>query len=370
MRVLMLLAVAGCGSADTTLAEDDTTGDAVPDLPTVIVDGETGDPGLKSAHALAFAPAGHLVVGDGVRDRLMVLATGDTTWDPNAAAFARVRDLYAAAADALGVDAGDVEIRDIAVNPLSGRTYVAVDRLDRDAGHVLTVTPDGALTPLDLAASTHAVVPYDERDGAGSIVTDLVWTSDTVVAAVTEQAWTSSQVVTFSTPVSHRDASAVATTDTYHRVHGQWETFAPITTLFAYTDGDGVGWIGASYQCAPVVRFEVEALAAGGEVTGVTPYDYGGGREVLDFAVMGDGETADIYASVLNLGGTQVDAALFFADGKVDDAAPVAFDFGGAPDHAKAGSANRLDGAERIAPLGTDQLVVWTGSALNIVARP
>ncbi|MFT5457164.1 MAG: hypothetical protein ACI9K2_003657, partial [Myxococcota bacterium] len=301
---------------------------------------------------------------------LVVLATEGTTWDANAAAFARVRNLYAAAADALGVDSGDVEIRDIAVNPLSGRTYVAVDRLDRDAGAVLTVTPDGALAALDLSAATYAVVPYEERDGEGSVVTDLVWASDTVVAAVTEQAWTSSQVVTFSTPVSHRDAAAVATTDTYHRVHGQWETFAPITTLFAYTDAQDLGWVGASYQCAPVVRFEVADLAAGGEVTGVTPYDYGGGRQVLDFAVMGDGEAADIYASVLNLGGTRVDAELFFADGKVDEEAPVAFDFGGAPDHAKASNAKRLDDAERIAALGTDQLVVWTGSALDIVDRP
>jgi hypothetical protein len=144
----------GC-AVSTEPAGEGTQGTEPPPAPPtteVILEGRSGDPGLGSADALVFGPAGHLVLGDGALDRVLVFETGDWQPDPLADDFDRVANLPVKVADALGVEEDDVSIEDIEVNPLSGRVYVAVERFDVGWSGVLTVQPDGSLAVVDLAA--------------------------------------------------------------------------------------------------------------------------------------------------------------------------------------------------------------------------
>jgi len=342
-----------------------------PELPTVILDPQTGDPGLGSVDHITFGPAGHLFVGDGANDRLVVFSTGDVTLDETADDWEKIGNLYVQVGDALGVDQSDTVVLDVTVNPMSGRTYVAAALQDGSYYGVFTVTSDGKAQAVDLAGLEWVAVEYPEVQGAGSVVTEIEATSGWVVAAVTEQSWTASTLVTLPLPITHGDAGSLTTTRTYHRVHTQWETFAPITAMFSFEDDDGA-WIGASYQCAPVVRFEIEELAAGNaETIGVTPFDYGGGRQVLDFAVLGTGDDAQVFASVSNLGGTSIEPSLFLTDKNVDEQAPVVFDFSGNPDHKKVDNATKLDEAIDLAVQDETRLVRFFNTGrLSIVDAP
>lgn len=341
-------------------------------LPTVLQSAERGDPGIGSAHSIAFAPAGHLVIGDGENDRLIVVATEDTAADATADDWGRIANLPARIADAVGVDESAVSVGDIATNPLSGRTYVAASRFDTDWTGIFTVTADKQVELFDLADVDFVAVPYPEVSGEGSIVTDVVATDTWIVASATEVGFTPSQVVSIPIPLSVGDAGAVTATHTYHRSHRQWETNAPITTLFALTDDDGQDWIGASYQCAPVVRFPIEDLAAGEvETTGTTPYDYGPGRQVMEFAVIGQGKDTRVVAAVSNLGGTLAKRKLFLQDQDLDEASPIVFGPDRAPAHDDVDAAGKIEDSVALSVQDADNLVrLSDDGVLEIVSNP
>ncbi len=370
-RTLLVLALVACNKSGEDTSAAGPAGDP---LPTVLTDAQRGDPKIDSADSIAFAPAGHLVIGDGANDRLVVVATADTAADPTAADWDRISNLQARVADALGADEADVRIEDIAVNPLSGRTYVAASRMDTDYAGIFTVAADKTLEVFDMSDVDYVRVPYPEVGGAGSVVTDVVSTDNWIVASATEPGFTPSQVLTVPIPIAQGDDAGVTSTNTYHRSHQQWETFAPITTLFALTDDDGQDWVGASYQCAPVVRFPIEDLAAGdAETVGTTPYDYGPGRQVTDFAVIGSGSDTQVLAAVSGLGGTMVDRKLFLTKKaeELDETSPIVFGFDRTPAHDQADAAAKLDDTVAMAVQDADRIVRLQDSGeLEVVANP
>ena len=372
LRLTVLAALLiGC---NTESSDPDTTAtDPGPelDLPTVILDPQTGDPGLQSVDHLAFGPAGHLFVGDGYNDRLVIIATTDVLADESADDWERIGNLYKTIGDALGVDEDDVEISDVTVNPRSGRTYVAGALQDGSFAGIFTVTADGDAEVLALDTLDWVAVDYPEVQGSGSVVTEIEVTSEWAVASVTEQAWTSSLLITLPLPIAHGDDVQVTTTQTFHRSHGQWETFAPITTMFSYEDEDGA-WIGASYQCAPVVRFDIAELAEGkDETVGITPFDYGPGRQVRDFAVQGSGDDARVFASVSGLGGTSVKPSLFLSKNNVDEQSPIVFDGSAQADNNKVDKVPKLDDMLDLAVQDDTRLVrLDTRGELQIVETP
>lgn len=368
---VVVLQVLGCGPGTSVAPEPVAPPPEV--VPEHVLDAQEGPADLGSVDALTFGPDGHLVVGDGAKDRIVVILTEDVDWDEGAAEFGGIDDLDEQLAAALGVDEGDVLVTAMTVNPASGRVYLGVERSDTEWAGVFVVGSSGRLEWLDLAPLRWVRASWPEVDGRGSFVADVEWSGDgdgTLVAAVSESSWTRSQVVTFPVPVEHSAGATVTTTRTYHRTHSQWETLAPVTSLFSTSDADGE-WIGASYACAPVVRFRVADLVEGApETTGVTPFDFGGGRSVMDFAVVGTGRDEDLLASVSGLGGAEVSMALFTSGTNVDEEAPVIFGFDGDPLNDDADLAPRLDGALRVSPLDAERLVTWDGFALHTVGRP
>ena len=82
---------------------------------------------LKSAGPLAFGPQGILFVGDPQTATLYAIDTGDRTPAKGSAAI-KVEGINEQVASLLGTEAKEVQIKDLAVNPISGSAYLSVSR--------------------------------------------------------------------------------------------------------------------------------------------------------------------------------------------------------------------------------------------------
>ena len=90
---------------------------------------QSGKPDLKSVGPLAFGPNGILFVGDPQGAAIFAIETGDTA-ATSAGAF-KVEGIGEKIAGAIGVDAKQMMITDMAVNPISGNAYLGVSRMAR-----------------------------------------------------------------------------------------------------------------------------------------------------------------------------------------------------------------------------------------------
>src|SRR5258708_4007610 len=86
-----------------------------------------GTPDLKSAGPLTFGPDGILFVGDTQGAALFAIDTGDRAPAAEKGPI-NVDDLGAKVAALLGTDPKQVVVNDVAVNPISGKAYLAVSR--------------------------------------------------------------------------------------------------------------------------------------------------------------------------------------------------------------------------------------------------
>src|SRR5262249_39537397 len=86
-----------------------------------------GTPELKSAGALAFGPQGILFVGDTQAATIYAFDTGDRT-APTSNDRPKVQAIDEKIANMLGTEAKELQLSDLAVNPISGNTYMAVAR--------------------------------------------------------------------------------------------------------------------------------------------------------------------------------------------------------------------------------------------------
>src|SRR5713226_462718 len=84
-----------------------------------------GTPDIKSAGPLAFGPDGVLFVGDTQGAAIFAIDTGDRTVTTEKAPI-KVENVAAKVAAKLGTDPQKVMINDLAVNPASGKAYLAV----------------------------------------------------------------------------------------------------------------------------------------------------------------------------------------------------------------------------------------------------
>src|SRR5262245_41130966 len=97
---------------------------------------KSGEVTLKSAGALAFGPQGILFIGAAAAAKIYAIDTGDR--DATAGKDSpKVDDLGGKIASLLGTEASGITIRDMAVNPTSGNTYLSVARGGRGGSAVV-----------------------------------------------------------------------------------------------------------------------------------------------------------------------------------------------------------------------------------------
>jgi hypothetical protein len=243
-------------------------------------------PELKSAGALAMGPAGILFVGDPQAAAVFAIDTGDRT--PAASTDRpKVEGIDEKIASLLGIEAKQLLIKSLAVNPLSGNTYLAVARgRGPDAKPVLVrVARDGKLSELNLKGAKYAMAklpnPAEGRQRQDAI-TCLAYVKGRVFVAGLSNEEFSSNLRAIPFPFS--DVNQGTNVGIFHGSHGRFETKSPIRTFVPY-DINGEAHLLAAYTCTPLVKVPVAQLKAGEKVKGTTVAELGNHNRPLDMIV-------------------------------------------------------------------------------------
>jgi hypothetical protein len=240
---------------------------------TAFAQADQGNPKLKTIEAIAFGPNGLLLVGGG--DRVVSIETGDTkmtNWSKT-----EIADIDKVLAGKLGLSAKDVEIRKLAVNPASGKVYVALQSLATKANVILTI--DGAGTVAEFPLDNVKFQSYTLAAPKVSItkITDIAWAGGRIVAATqASDKFTASRVFTIN-PTSASGAPTQISTKTYHVGHGKWETHAPLRVLMPYEENGKTSVVG-SFTCTPIVKYNIDDAKEDAQVTGTSVVELGTGN--------------------------------------------------------------------------------------------
>jgi hypothetical protein len=324
---------------------------------------------LKSASALAFAPNGVLLVGDGLGAAVYAFETGDVT--RTGSGPIQIEDLTGKIAALLGTTSDQIRVPDIAVNPASGSVYLAVARgAGADADHlILKADHTGRLTEVDLNAIPHTSVALVDQPDAEKVdrrgnalrtdtITDLGYVAGKVVVAGLSNEEFASTLRAIPYPFS--GSTKGASIEIWHGAHGQYETNAPIRTFIAY-EMDGQPEILASYTCTPLVRIPVAKLTPGAKVMGMTIAELGNMNRPLDMIAYRKGGHDHILMANSNRGVMKLDADKLEQYGPITDKIAATH---GVPYE----TIGDLQGVRRLDRLGEDSVLamVATGEALEL----
>jgi hypothetical protein len=254
---------------------------------------KAGKADLRSAGPLAFGPDGILFVGDSAGAAILALDTGDRK--ASAGGSFEIKGINEKVAALLGSAPDQIEIRDVAVNPLSHNVYLSVSRGrgPEAAAVILKTDASGKLSEVSLANVKHASVSLpdapaaDAKDNRGNskrveTITDLAFVDGKVIVAGLSNEEFSSSLR--SIPYPFREADKGAGIEIFHGAHGRFETNAPVRTFVPYNVG-GTPHILAAYTCTPLVTIPVSELKAGNKVKGKTIAELGNRNRPLDMIV-------------------------------------------------------------------------------------
>ena len=268
-------------------------------------------PEFRHIGKLAFGPDGVIFAADAQEVSITALQLGEQM----AGGVPGTQDVPAIdskVAGLLGIDAGNLLITDMVVDPRTRNTWLSVMRgLGADAVPVLlrvdgageievisfdevrytrigVPNPPPAETPLVLVdGRSIPIANYpDQVDPAGLIgvqtITHLAFIDGNLfVSGLSNEEFASKMRVI---PYPFRVADAGTSVEVYHGSHGQLETFSPVFTFVPY-EIDGEPSIVASYLCTPLVKFPISALQPGGKIQGTTIAEFGNRNRPLDMIV-------------------------------------------------------------------------------------
>ncbi|HAP65175.1 MAG TPA: hypothetical protein DCR93_38750 [Cytophagales bacterium] len=253
-----------------------------------------GTPEVQSIHALTFGPEGVLFLGDSKAARVWALATDDTEAPAEMPTY-RMDNVDEVLAAQLGVDANEVAIQDMAINPISKQLYLAVHLGDGKA--ILLLYKGGQFIPVAMENVRYSevalenAVAEDATDRRGRslrvwAISDLSFANDQLmVSGLSNQEFAS----TFrSIPFPFQTEQQAASLEIFHAAHGRFETYAPIKT-FTTAEVNGKAHLIASYTCTPLVVWPLETLEPGAHVKGRTVAELGSNNSPLDMVVMNNG---------------------------------------------------------------------------------
>jgi hypothetical protein len=239
-----------------------------------------GDPALQSIGPLAFGPRGVLLVAEPGTPAIVAVDTGDTT---SGAKLAQpIDDVAALVASAVKASAAEIQIVDLAVNPASGKTYLAVRNNAAKKVAIVTVDAAGKAAVLDLAGRSHIRVALPKSE-AGPLrnISDLAMATDRVLVTGQSNEEFSSKIFSIPLPLDATAPGHIFSAETFHVAHGRWETKAPIQSFIPYEDRGELCVVGA-FACTPIAKFPIGKLSAGANVRGTSVVELGSGNRPLD----------------------------------------------------------------------------------------
>ncbi|MEQ8787219.1 MAG: hypothetical protein RIC55_13015 [Pirellulaceae bacterium] len=251
----------------------------------LLANAQTGQPLLKSISRITFGPRGLLLLADSRAASIVAIETGDVK--PGETLANPIDDVDRKVAAALGSE--DAKIVDVAVNPASGRIYLAVQRGGEPV--LMTVAADGELALADLAKAHYAVVSLPGGTASKvSNITDVQFSEEGVLAAGQSNEEFSSKIFSLSLPLTHGASASNYSAETYHVSHRRWETRAPIRSFVPYQEDDQMYVVG-SFSCTPIAKFPLDNLTSGAKVQGISVVELGSGNQPLDmFTYQRDGK--------------------------------------------------------------------------------
>ena len=258
-----------------------------------------GTPDIKSAGPLAFGPNGLLFVGDTQGGAIFAVDTADRTAD-SAGGSIKIDAVNEKIAALLGTDPREIAINDLAVNPASGKAYLAISRGRGPTAAPVIVRADrsGKLEVVSLenvpfAKATLSAVPDASPAGApakkgmggsprSQSITDLAYVDGRVYLAGLSNEKFASRLVSIPYPFASVDNGT--SVEIYHGAHGAYETRSPIRTFAPYKI-DGEPYLMAAYTCTPLVKFPLAVLKPGTHYKATTVAELGNRNNPLDMVV-------------------------------------------------------------------------------------
>lgn len=258
-----------------------------------------GEPGIKSATALAFGPDGILFVGDTKGATIYAIGTNDTKGDATKAQQ-NVAGLNGEIAKTLGTTADNITINDLAVNPVTGNVFVAVTKDGAPA--LVKVEGAGKISEVTLkkVAFQKAELPDApedkevSRNGRSSnprndAITDLAYAEGKVYVSGLAAGPSPSSV--HQIPFPFADGVNGSSVEIYHAAHGRSEDYAAIRT-FVPININGEASLLAGFVCTPLVKFPIDTLKPGAKTKGTTVAELGNRNKPLDMITyQKDGKT-------------------------------------------------------------------------------
>jgi hypothetical protein len=252
---------------------------------------KTGTPAVQSISALAFGPDGILFIGDSKSATVFAIDTKDKTVVEKAVAV-EIKNIDQKIAAVLGTEAKNIQIKDIAVNPLSKKIYCAVQTSD---GTPVLFTLEGdkvqavSLKEIPFSNISIANVPGEEAKDRGGrplreqTISDLNYAYGSVMLSGISNQEFGSTFRKIAFPFS--DKQEQASLEIYHAAHGRYETNSPIRT-FTTAELNGKKYLVASYTCTPLVLFPLDELKPGTHVKGRTVGEFGAGNSPIDMITL------------------------------------------------------------------------------------
>lgn len=272
-----------------TLASDPAQAAPVAANPNCLKNPQTGGIQFKSISALSFGPEGLLLVAEPSTGSVIGIQTGDV--GPAAKPKSKIDDIGSVIAAGLGTTADNITVRDLAVNPASGRIYLAVNRKPDNAAAIITIDSNGKASALDCSQLpwAKATLPGGTATKVTN-VTDVAFAGDRVVAAGSCNEEFASKIFSIPMPIEHGATASVFSAETYHVSHRKWETRAPISS-FVCDQQEGKPVVVGAFACTPIAKFPIDDLQSGAQVKGISMIELGSGNRPLDmFTYTKDGK--------------------------------------------------------------------------------
>jgi hypothetical protein len=246
-------------------------------------------PAFQSIGALAFGPNGVLFAADRQAATIFALELGA---QPGPAGTKSVQAVDQKIAAALGTDAAQLQIMDLAVHPTTRHSYLSVMRGQGPSAQPALLRIDGAgavsVVALDAVKFTSATLPNPPaaatsgRNNRMSSITDMAFTDGRLYLAGLSNEEFASKFWSVAYPFQPVDNGT--SVEIYHGNHGAFETRSPVMA-FVPARIDGQPTLIAGYTCTPLVKFPVSDLKPGAKVMGTTIAELGAGNQPIDMVL-------------------------------------------------------------------------------------
>lgn len=249
-----------------------------------------GDPQIGSISALTFGPEGILFIGDSENAQVVAIDMGNALKAVNEKVF--IADVEAILEQLLGSTRDQIQIIDLAVNPLNQNIYLGAQHSSGKS--MLFLVNKDSLEPVSLDSVSFSktnvanAVATDAKDRRGRslrrwAISDLSYADGQLLFSGLNNAEFSSTFRSIPFPFSNEEAHS--SLEIYHAAHGQYETYAPIKA-FTTTTVNGKPHLIAGYTCTPLVIFPMEQMETGKHVKGRTVAELGNWNTPLDIIEM------------------------------------------------------------------------------------